>query len=222
MRPLVAGCALVAAVAAVAAAPSHAAPARQRVAVTLTSRTVGLSTVNVLAGTIAFAVVNRSKFARAFAIAGRRTPQIPAGRSATLTVMLGTGFHEYTSVGRDRRGRIAGLVHALAPCTEPVATTVKVEMTQSPGSIAFSRTTIPCGTVTFVITNAGTLVDKLRVYADYRGEIGASPQIAPGQTATLVIRFLAKGIASYVSDDFPPPELEDGSMSGEQGQLAIG
>jgi len=211
----------VAAVVALAAAPSQATPAPQRVAVTLTSLTVEVSAVNVLAGRIQFAVVNRGKVARDFAIAGKRTPQIPAGRSATLTVMLGTGFHQYSSVGRNRRGRVAGLVHALEPCTNPVATTVTVRMTQSPGSITFSRTTIPCGTATFVITNAGTLVDKLRIFADYRGEIGASPQIAPGQTATLTIRFLAKGIASYLSDDFPPQEMDDGGSSGEQGQLAI-
>jgi hypothetical protein len=216
-----AACALLAAILAVGVASTRAAASLQTVAVTLTTRTVSVAAANVLAGTVKFTIANHGKVARNFAIAGKRTAPIPAGASATLSVTLGTGFHQYSSLRRDRHGRVTGLVDALAPCTNPVATTVTVRMTQSPGSIALAQSTIPCGNVTFVITNAGTLVDKLRVFADYQGETSASPEIAPGQTVTLTIRFLAKGIASYVSDDFPPQEQEDGRAAGEQGQFAI-
>jgi hypothetical protein len=89
-----------------------------------------------------------------------------------------------------------------------------------PGAITVSQSTVPCGSVTFLITNTGPMVDDLHVVAELPLEKGASPELNPGQTASLTIRFTAKGIAHLESGDFPPVELEYGG-DGEQTQLVI-
>jgi len=200
---------------------THAASGPGAVVVTITRGGLQVAPVNVLAGTLVFKIANRGKIARDFAIGGKRTPQIAAGKSAKLKVNLAPGFHSYSSVGRNRRGRITGLLNALEPCTQPVATTVSVQMTQSPGAITASESTIQCGTVTFLITNAGSMIDDLRVFADLLQEKGASAEIGPGQTSSLTVRFIAKGTALLESGDYPPGETEEHEDSGEQTQLTI-
>ena len=120
-----------------------------------------------------------------------------------------------------RRGRITGLLDVLAPCPDPVATTVTVHMTQEPGGITPSQKSIPCGAVTFVVTNVGALIDDLWVFGALPAEKGVTTEIAPGQTASLTIQFVAKGIVYYQSGDFPPAESEFGGDAGEQGVLTI-
>jgi hypothetical protein len=205
---------------AIGADATQADPSQSTVVVRITSATVEVAPVNVLAGPLVFKIANRGKVARDFAIGGKQTPQIAAGRSTTLTVNLTKGFHTYSSVRRDHGGRVRGLLNVLEPCTNPVATTVIVQMHQTPGSITVSQSTVPCGNVTFLITNTGSMVDDLHVFADLPQEKGASPELNPGQTASLTIRFAAKGIAHLESGDFPPVELEYGG-DGEQAQLAI-
>jgi len=200
---------------------THVSSGSSAVVVTITSGGLEVAPVNVLAGTLVFKIANRGKIARDFAIGGKRTPQIAAGKSATLTVNLAPGFHSYSSVARNRRGRITGLLSALEPCTQPVATTVSVQMTQSPGTITASESTIPCGTVTFLVTNAGSMVDDLDVFADLPQERGASAELRPGQTASLIVRFVAKGTVLLESGDYPPGETEEREDSGEQAQLTI-
>jgi hypothetical protein len=205
---------------AIGADATQADPSQSTVLVRITSAAVEVAPVNVLAGPLVFRIANRGKVARDFAIGGKQTPQIAAGRSTTLTVNLTKGFHTYSSVRRDHRGRVRGLLNALEPCTNPVETTVTVQMHQSPGSITVSHSAVPCGDVTFLITNTGSMVDDLHVFAELPQEKGASPELNPGQTARLTIRFAAKGIAHLESGDFPPVELEYGG-DGEQAQLAI-
>jgi hypothetical protein len=220
MRWAARSAALAAALLGIGADATQADPSQSTVVVRLTSATVEAAPVNVLAGPLIFKIANRGKVARDFAIGGKHTPQIAAGRSTTLKVNLTKGFRTYSSVRRDHRGRVRGLLNALEPCTNPVATTVTVKMHQSPGAITVSQSTVPCGNVTFLITNTGPMVDDLHVFAELPQEKGASPELNPGQTAILTIRFTAKGIAHYESSDFPPVELEYGG-DGEQGQLAI-
>ena len=89
------------------------------------------------------------------------------------------------------------------------------------GGLAQSQSSVPCGAVTFVVTNVGELVDDLHVFADVPGEKGATPELKPGQTARLTITFAAKGRAYLESGDYPPAEPEFGGDVGEEGQLAI-
>jgi hypothetical protein len=211
---------LAAALLAIGADATQADPSQRTVVVRITSAAVEVAPVNVLAGPLVFKIANRGKVARNFAIGGKQTLQIAAGRSTALRVTLTKGFHTYSSVRRDHRGRVKGLLNALEPCTNPVATTVTVQMHQSPGAITVSQSTVPCGDVTFLITNTGSMIDDLHIFAELPQEKGASPELDPGQTARLTIRFAAKGIAHLESGDFPPVELEYGG-DGEQAQLAI-
>ncbi len=77
------------------------------------------------------------------------------------------------------------------------------------------------GTVTFVVTNTGDLIDSLQVFADTPQSAGTTPELTPGQTARLTVRFTVKGIAYYQSGDYPPAEPEFGGDYGEGGQLTV-
>jgi hypothetical protein len=107
------------------------------------------------------------------------------------------------------------------PCSQPATTTVAVRMDHDGTGITLSRTTIPCGTVTFVVTNVGALDDSLQVFADYPGARGTTPELGTGQTAKLTIRFTEKSVAYYQSGDFPPGEQEYGGDTADGGSLSI-
>ena len=215
---LLAACA--AAILGTAADPTRADPGPGTVVVRITSGGLEVAPVNVVAGPLLFKIANKGALARNFAIGGKRTAQISPGQSATLMVTLTKGFQSYSSVRPNRRGRITGLLDALEPCTNPVATTIAVQM-DHPLPITVSQSTIPCGTVTFIVTNIGSQVDDLHVFADLPQEKGATPELSPGQTADLTIEFVAKGSVHYESGDFPPAEPEYGGDPGDQGQLTI-
>lgn len=222
MRLIVAAALAAPAALAVGADAARADPgAGTTVVVTITRGGVEVAPVNVLAGTLRFKVSNHGRVARDFAIGGTRTARIAPGRSATLLVALTPGFRTYSSMRSGRRDRITGLLDVLTPCTDPVATTVTVDMTQEPGRITPSQKSIACGAVTFVVTNVGALTDELWVFGSLSAEKGVTPEIAPGQTANLTIQFAAKGIVYYESGIFPPAEPEYGGDAGEQGVLTI-
>ena len=206
---------------AVGAGAALAHPGASTVVVTISRSGLEVAPITVLAGPLLLKISNHGKVARDFAIGGKRTAQIPPGKSATLTVALTGGFRTYSSTRAKRRGRISGLLDALIRCATPVATMVTVQMTQEPGGIAPSRNTIPCGTVTFVVTNVGSLTDDLHVFGALPQENGTTPELTPGQTARLTIRFAAKGTVVYESGVFPAAESEYGGGSGDQGVLTI-
>ena len=87
--------------------------------------------------------------------------------------------------------------------------------------ITLSQTAIPCGTVTFVITNVGSMLDSLEVFADDPHARGTTPELEPGQTAWLTIRFAEKGSAYYQSGDYPPGEPEFGGGDADGGTFSI-
>jgi hypothetical protein len=74
-----------------------------------------------------------------------------------------------------------------------------------PDGYTFSPATVPCGTVTFVLTNAGKLGHGL-VLMDPRGQLlPASSTVGPSQTASLVENLVYVGTyqwADIVSDAF--------------------
>jgi uncharacterized cupredoxin-like copper-binding protein len=109
----------------------------------------------------------------------------------------------------------------IEPCVNPVASSVTVALGQDHGGLTQSQSSAPCGTVTFVVTNVGELVDDLHVFADAPAEKGSTPELNPGQSARLTINFTAKGTAFLESGDYPPAEPEFGGDFGEEGRLAI-
>jgi hypothetical protein len=205
-----------------ASATTGAGASPTTVVVTIRDAGVALAPAVVPTGAVAFKVVNRSTEARDFRIAGKRTPAIAAGKSGSLSVVLGTqGQRPYSSVGRRRGAPLTGLLDVFSPCANPAVTTVNVQMAQDRGGLTISQTAIPCGTVTFVVTNAGSLVDDLQVFSTAPAVAGSTPELQPGQTARLTLRFPAKGLVYYESGDYPPAEPEFGGDYNEGGQLTL-
>jgi uncharacterized cupredoxin-like copper-binding protein len=84
--------------------------------------------------------------------------------------------------------------------------------------MVFSQESVPCGTVTFQVTNAGTIVHAFEIRTpDDPGRVaGHTPPLQPGQSATLTVRFAVKGRADYSCSEY-----EHDERYGEIGYLAI-
>ena len=80
----------------VLAAPSHARHAQgAAVKVTATEFKFALSPTSAKAGSVTFTLVNKGHISHDFAIAGKKTPVIGPGKTATLTVTLKAGKYPY-------------------------------------------------------------------------------------------------------------------------------
>lgn len=98
MKSRVTAAVAAAVVVAVLTAPALAARAHSAatvVAVTATEFHYKLSQSSVPHGTITFKVTNKGTIGHDFKIAGKKTPLIPKGKSATLTVTLKAGTYPY-------------------------------------------------------------------------------------------------------------------------------
>jgi hypothetical protein len=219
---VVVGCLVVLAVVATNTATGRLAGPATTVVVTLTASKLTFSTENIPVGEAEFRIVNRSGDARTFVIGGMRTHLIPAGGSADLHVVLSAGgYYTARAVSARRTPPLSSLIDVFEPCAAPAATTISVRMAQDQGGITLSQTAIPCGTVTFVVTNAGTHTDSLQIFGEQPGETGSTPELQPGQTATVVVQFLIKGSGYYQSGTYPPAEPEFAGDYGEGGQFTV-
>ena len=80
----------------VLAAPSHARHAQgAAVKVTATEFKFALSPTSAKAGSVTFTLVNKGHISHDFSIAGKKTPVIGPGKTATLTVTLKAGKYPY-------------------------------------------------------------------------------------------------------------------------------
>ncbi len=191
------------------------------VTVTLANSHLIVAPGKIPTGPVVFRIVNKATTARRFAIGGKRTPLIARGRSATLKVELGVrGPHAYVSTGW-HAVRLSGVLTVFEPCLQPAVTPMNVTMDHDRSGIALSRSSVPCGTVTFVVTNVGAAVDSLQVFPDYPSAGGKTPELQPGQSARLTIRLPEKGIAYYQSGDYTPSEPEFGGSDADGGSLPI-
>ncbi len=152
-------------------------------------------------------VVNRTKDRRDFGVGARRTGAIAAGRSERLTVTFsGSGERQFSSVAaagsRHMTGgsrRLTGAIHLFEPCSDASATTVDVQIDQAAGGLTLSPTAVPCGTVTFAVTDIDTPNARLFVSADAPPESGLTTQLNPGGTTTLTVYFPAAALAQCVA-----------------------
>ena len=154
-------------------ATSHS-KATTHVTVTAKDSKFTLSKRSAPIGKVIFAVTNKGKLSHDFKIAGKKTPLLSPGRSATLRVTFSKkGRYPYLSTvsGQGSAGMkgVFSVAAAVAPTPIPVSppyapptgpvgtasTTVTVTLTdiRFPGRIDLSQTTMPSGMVTFVITN---------------------------------------------------------------------
>jgi plastocyanin len=209
-----------------AAATSHS-KAITRVTVVATDSKFTLSKRSVPVGTVIFTVTNRGKISHDFKIAGKKTPLLAPGRSATLRVTFSkTGRYPYlaTVSGQASHG-MKGVFSVVAaprptPAPAPAPTTTTTPYTPPTGPvgaanttvtvglfggeqflpawIALSQTTIPSGMVTFVITNNCTV----RCSFDLQGIKAGAILTNKGQSETWTVA-LAPGIYRYHSDIDP-------------------
>jgi uncharacterized cupredoxin-like copper-binding protein len=171
-------------------------------------------------GKVIFAVTNKGKLSHDFKIAGKKTPLLSPGHSATLRVTFSKkGRYPYLSTvsGQASHGMkgVFSVAAAVAPTPTPAptltttaptppppttagtaSTTVAVDMNEDSGQFRFvlSQKTIPSGMVTFVITNKCVLACSF----DLEG-IKAGAILNPGQSETWTVA-LAPGIYRYHCD----------------------
>ncbi len=191
--------------------------ATTRVTVTATDSKFRLSRRSAPTGRVIFTVTNKGKVSHDFKIAGKKTPLLTPGHSATLRATFSKkGRYPYLStVSGQAAAGMKGIFVVVAP-TPPTTstttstasttttvgnanTTVTVEMTDSslPGNFKLSQTTIPSGTVTFVITN------KCQDLCSFDLEgIKAGAILKPGESETWTVA-LAPGIYHFHCDELP-------------------
>ena len=187
------------------------------VAVTLTNIGIAVRPMTIAPGHVVFRIANRSTTARDFSFAGKRTPRIAPGKTALLRVTVTkTGTLLYLSYSARRGVPFSGALNVVAACTQPRTTTIDIQMQEAP--ITLSQQTVPCGTVTFAITNAGTMIHTFQIGApnDPATVLGHGPRLAPGQSASVTVRFTTKGTVQYACS-----EPEHGEMYGEIGSLTV-
>jgi hypothetical protein len=170
-------------------------------------------------GSLVFTVVNRTSNARDFRIGALRTAAIAPGHSATLTAVLpGTGDRPVSSVAtagsQPSKSRLTGTLYLYEPCTHPSTTTVDVSIA-SAGGLTLSQTSVPCGTVTFMVTDVDRPATSLLVSIVVPPRSGVTDQLNPGGTATMTVRFAAKTVVNCdaVQDDSAGDSLVVGHAS---------
>ena len=170
-----------------------------RVAVTITNSGLNLVPSTVPAGSVVFKIVNKATSARDFEIAGEKTPVIGAGKLATLRVVVARRPYSYLSAGPGQ-ARLTGVLGVFRPCANPTTSTVQVQVTT--GVIRLSQSTVPCGTVTFVVTNkqvhgSWSAVHDFEVFVPTAARDGLSGLLHPGESAKVTIDIPFKGKVYY-------------------------
>jgi plastocyanin len=223
--------ALVCVLVGLAVAQTSGAAGGATVAVSITNSRLGIVPATVTAGAVVFHVKNDSSRKVAFGLANTRTSPIYPGRAAVLKLeLLAAGRYRFAVFGRGLGAAVSGLLTVrsasrpatttTAPtttdrsCSAPTASTVTV--TLADGVYKLSAYSVPCGTVTFVVTNTGTGVHSFHVGAPG----GDGPTLDPGQTVAMTVQ-LGKGTYQYTCGEPGCAELsEHGNVQGEFGEIA--
>jgi plastocyanin len=191
----------------------------------------------VLTGTVVFRIVNAGKVPHGFAIDGHSIPVLGPGHSTTLTVAFPTpGNFTFSSTLRGQASRgmkgiltvtkspavaagtttqpnlqTAPVAAVGGPCTNPTSTTVTVKMFEY--GFLVSPSSIPCGTVTFDITNIGQISHQFDM--DVPGPDGnpvpyGGKILNPNESTTETLTYTRTGTFRYQCD----LHFQDYSMGG--------
>jgi uncharacterized cupredoxin-like copper-binding protein len=197
---------------ALSAAPASGTPQRADVTtvkVTATEFKFKLSRTTVPVGVVVFQVVNKGKIEHDFKIAGKKTPLIRPGKSATLRVVFHKkGRYAYlcTVPGHAAAG-MKGVLGVGVSAPHPTTTTTATTTTTSTGpggtvqvsefefGFTLSPATVPSGNVTFVMKNVGTVTHNFDVSG-----VMAGPFLNPGQSATMTVNLQGGRVYSYLCD----------------------
>jgi uncharacterized cupredoxin-like copper-binding protein len=170
---------------------------------------------NIPLGKVVFTVVNKGKIPHDFKIAGKRTKMLAPGKSQTLTVTF-TKKGSYAFVcditGHARLGMKGTLGVATAPVTPPPTTTsatgtactgtaqTTVNVEEFDYGFRLSQSTVPCGTITFVMTNTGTVPHDFIFYGVTPAASGAGPVLDPGTSKSMTVTVTHAGSYDYICD----------------------
>jgi uncharacterized cupredoxin-like copper-binding protein len=185
-------------------AGTSAPEATTKVTVIATEFKFKLSKRSVRAGTVIFTVKNQGKIAHDFKIAGKKTRVLAPGKTQVLRVKVTKGRKQYicTLVGHAKAGMkgvfLVGSATAPPPPPPPTTTTTTTTTTVPGPSTTvtvdmfeyrfdLSPTTIPQGTVTFVINNRGQEPHNFDIAGIKAGAI-----LGPGQTETWTVGLTAR------------------------------
>jgi len=184
--------------------------------VTATEFKFALSKQRVAAGTtVIFKVTNKGKIAHDFKIAGKKTPLIKPGKTATLKIKFSkksTFRYICTVAGHAANGMKGSFGVGVKPppppttqtttvgtnsgiggqaCTNPT-TTVNVSMLEY--RFVLDKTTIPAGCTQFVIKNDGAEVHNFDITGVHGGQV-----LSPGASETWSV-LMTTGPRNYVCD----------------------
>jgi uncharacterized cupredoxin-like copper-binding protein len=165
---------------------------------------------------VVFHVVNAGKIPHDFKIAGKKTPVLAPGKSANLAVTFtkkGSFTYLCTVTGHARLGMTGALGIGTAALTPPPTTTTTATGTPCSGSaqttvnveefdygFRLSQSTIPCGTITFVMKNTGTVPHDFVLYGVTPAASGAGPVLDPGATKSMTVTVTHAGSYDYLCD----------------------
>jgi uncharacterized cupredoxin-like copper-binding protein len=200
-----------------AAAYSSASAGKTTITVTMSEYKFKLSkSKNIPKGTVVFKLVNKGKIPHNFRINGKTSKLIAPGKTGSLTVTFkkkGSFAYLCTVTGHAKLGMKGVLGIATAPVTTPTTTTTTtsastcaspqattVTVSEFEYGFTLSQTTAPCGTVTFVMTNAGSIVHDFILYGAQPATTGLGPTLNPGQSATMQTVLMNAGNYQYICD----------------------
>lgn len=160
-------------------------------------------------------------------VAGKSTKVLSHGQSATFTVTLQQGIHEYLSTvkGDAKAGMKGGLdaepiaapapvdTTPATPCASPVTTNVTV--TEIDYGLTVTPSSIQCGTVIFTITNNSSVNPHNFSIALYGSTRGVSDVIQPGGNSVTLTATIGPGVHAYQSDQ------PDDAAQGMTGKLTV-
>ena len=198
------------------ASPFHAKSTRASkvtIAVTAKEWSFNLSKRTVPVGTtVVFKVTNKGKIGHNFVIAGKKTPLLNPGKSASITVKFtkkGKFAYQCSVPGHARLG-MKGTFGVGVAAPPPPTTTAGSTSTGPTGSVGnakttvtvdmveyrftLSQTTIPSGQVTFIVKNDGAEVHNFDINGAHSGTL-----LAPGATETWTVS-LPAGQYLYTCD----------------------
>jgi uncharacterized cupredoxin-like copper-binding protein len=199
-----------------ASAYSSASAGKTTITVTMSEYKFKLSkSKNIPKGTVVFKLVNKGKIPHNFKINGKTSKLIAPGKTGSLTVVFkkkGSFAYLCTVTGHAKLGMKGVLGIATAPvpttttttttsastCASPQATTVTVSEFEY--GFTLSQATAPCGTITFVMTNNGSIVHDFILYGAQPATSGLGPTLNPGQSATMQTVLDKAGAYQYICD----------------------
>jgi plastocyanin len=209
-------------VAAALVVPALGASSAVTVRVTAREFKFALSRSSVPVGTVTFKVTNKGKIAHNFKIAGKVTPLIKPGRTATLKVVFkkkGRMPYLCTLAGHATAGMKGKLgVGVKAPVSVTTTTTTTTTVTGPSTTVTvdmneyhfgLSQTTVPQGNVTFVIKNVGQQTHNFDLQGKHLGAF-----LDPGQSETWTVNLGARTY-HYVCD------VPYHAASGMEGDLVV-